>query len=401
MKLDRQYLQNKAYDFVMERLHAEGFVAYGVGGCVRDAVMGSMPNDVDVATNARPHDLPKVFGTKPWDGDTEKRYAGNGVVLYPTGVRHGTWTVRYADEDVEVTTFRRDVDTDGRNATVEYADTVEEDALRRDFTMNAMYVDQADNVLDPTGTGLADILAGKVRFVGSAEERVKEAYLRILRLFRSLARFGRGPMDVDAWNAASKWKFMLKKAVSGERIWDEVKKLLSLHSPFEAVCEMHATGVLDELFSTRSLGMFGALMAHERRQNCAPRWTRRYVTLVGNEVPYPHSNSEQSMLDDLNAALNVGTMSQAVCAHKYGDVVAYDFAVCRGARVNHKQITRGLEAVMPVSSQDLMLTGFKPGKALGDALRGLEKLWIETDMELGREDLLNHLRRDPNLKVLT
>ena len=390
MKLDRQYLQNKAYDLVMEKLHDAGFVAYGVGGCVRDAVLGFQPNDVDVATNARPHDLPKVFGTKPWDGDSDRREGADGVVLYPTGVRHGTWTLRYGDEEVEVTSFRRDVDTDGRNATVEFADPVEEYASRRDFTMNALYVDMADNVLDPTGTGLSDLMQGRVRFVGEASERVQEDYLRRLRLFRFHARFGRGPMDVDAWNAASMYRYGLKERVSGERVWDETKKLLALHDPFEACAQMKATMVSD-LFPKWDVEELGRLLVNERMRNSAPRWSRRYAALVGADIPYPCSNSERDAVAALRRAVD-GPMeqSQAVVAYEYGDVVAYDWALFRGARPNHREITRGSEAVFPVTSQDLMDLGYTPGKALGDELRSLKRRWVLSDLEWTREKLLEY-----------
>lgn len=401
MKLDRQYLQNEAYDYVMEALHNAGFVAYGVGGCVRDAVLGFTPNDVDVATNARPHDLPKVFGTKPWDGTSDdpdtgavatRRNPDTGVSLYATGVRHGTWTVRLGEWEVEVTSFRRDVATDGRNATVEFANDYREDAGRRDFTMNSLYVDVEDNVLDPTGTGLRDLMQGRVRFVGNAAERVQEDYLRILRLFRFHARFGRGPMDVDAFNAASKYRYGLKSHVSGERIWDETKKLLSVHDPFEACAVMDAARVSD-LYPAWNVGALGTLLWNERRANCAPRWSRRYAALVGNEVPFPHANSEQKSLDDLMAAVGNAYSSPATVAHLYGDITAFDWTVYRGAKVNHREITRGLEAEFPVTSQDLMDMGYKPGKALGDELRALRHVWMESDMELTRDSLLNKAQR--------
>ena len=391
MKLDRQHLQNRAYDHVMERLHDAGFTAYGVGGCVRDAVLGFTPNDVDVATNARPHDLTKVFGARPWEGDGEKRVCEGGVVLYPTGVRHGTWTVRFEGAEVEVTSFRRDVATDGRNATVEFADSYEEDAARRDFTMNALYVDIADNVLDPTGTGLRDLLQGRTRFVGNAEERVQEDYLRILRLFRFHARFGRGPMDVDAWNAASKYRFGLKAHVSGERMWDETKKLLSLHDPFEACAQMEASMVSD-LFPKWNVPALGSLLRNERMANCAPRWTRRYVALVGDVVPFPHANSEQKALDDLMKAVSNTPATPATVAYEHGDVAAFDWSVYRGVKANHREISRGTEAVFPVTAQDLMDKGYSAGKDLGNELRALKEFWMERDLEPTKEALLAKVR---------
>lgn len=385
---------NEAYDVVMDTLHEAGFVGYAVGGCVRDALLGAPLNDVDVATNARPHDLPKLFKTRPWDGDSVRRESASGVVLYPTGVRHGTWTVRVGDDEVEVTTFRKDVDTDGRNATVEFADTMEEDAMRRDFTMNALYCDRFNAVHDPTGSGVMDAISGQVRFVGDANERVQEDYLRILRLFRFHARFGRGPMDVDAWNAASQWAFMIEQKVSGERVWEETKKLLSLHDPFDAVCQMQATGVSDKLFEFFDPVQLGILMLHERRANCAPRWTRRYAMLCADKITYPCSNKERKAVEDLFEAHNKNTMSQARVAHEFGEITAFDWAVCNGAKVNHAEITRGLEAVMPVSAQDFMECGYPQGAALGRALRIAKNRWLFTDMEASKDQLMDYVDRE-------
>lgn len=389
-----EFENNKAYQVVTKRLKAEGFKAYAVGGCVRDAILRTPCSDVDVATDARPHDLTKVFGVRSWDGDSKKRIGGDGVVLYPTGVRHGTWTVRVDDDVVEVTTFRKDVETDGRNATVEFADNVLDDALRRDFTMNALYYHHNVGVVDPTGEGVEDLMAGRVRFVGHADERVKEDYLRILRLFRFHARFGRGPMDTEAWNAASKLRSGLFDRVSGERIWDEVKKLLSLHDPFEACAQMDAAMLGPDLFDKWSVTALADCLWNERVTNCAPRWTRRLVALTqGSDIRYPHANSEQKALDDLHSAFRHITATQASVAYEYGEITAFDWAILQGAKVNHKEITRGAEAVFPVTAQDLADRGFKPGKTMGDELRDLKRLWMESDMLKSRESLLNSVGR--------
>lgn len=395
MKVERKF-QNNAYDLVMQKLHSEGFTAYGVGGCVRDTILGYTPNDIDVATNARPHDLTKVFGAKSWDGDGGRREGADGVVLYPTGVRHGTWTIRLLHDEVEVTSFRRDVETDGRNATVEFADTYEEDATRRDFTMNALYIDQDDNVLDPTGTGIADLLAGHVRFVGNAEDRVKEDYLRILRLFRFHARFGRGPLNAEAAQAASKWASMIQEKVSGERIWSEIRKLLSLNTPFESCEEMRVTLVAEKLFGSFDLGTLSTLMANEHTQDCTPSWSRRYAALVGGEIPLPCSNAERAEVAALCKALDAPRdTSQAVTAYRYGYVTAFDWALIRGLSPDHAELMRGAEAVFPVSSQDLMDQGYTPGKALGDELRALKDTWETSNFKALRETLLDTCLRKP------
>lgn len=411
---------NKAYDHVMERLRKEGFVAYAVGGCVRDAVLGFEPNDVDVATNARPHDLPKIFGTQPWDGDNAIRTTDDGVALYPTGVAHGTWTIRFKGDTVEVTTFRKDVDTDGRRATVEFADTPAVDAQRRDFTMNALYYNDLVGLVDPTGEGLSDLLAGRVRFVGDADERIKEDYLRIMRLFRFHARFGRGAMDRQAWEAAAKYRKGLSEGfstlmtglpmsptysermgkpdavtapVSKERIWDELKKTLSVHSPTEAVWEMAATGVLKEVMGTNHVTeTFARVLRNERMYNLKSDWTRRYTSLaLDGHVPFPASNDEKKSTAKMADALNDWNdkpRGLAALSHEFGPDAATFVALAKDMPYNGSEVDRGAFKQMPLSASDLMAAGVEPGPAMGKLLAIAKRFWYDTDLRATKENLM-------------
>ena len=391
----RDMLNNDAFDYVTKRLELEGFEAFAVGGCVRDAVRGVPFNDVDIATNARPHDLTKAMGVgQQWDGDGKPREGFHGVKLYPTGVAHGTWTVRVGEYNVEVTTFRKDVATDGRRATVEFADTIAVDAQRRDFTMNALYMNRRGAVYDPTGTGVVDLQQGVVRFVGDADARVKEDYLRILRLFRFHARFGRGPMDRDAWEAAKRGAAKMMENVSGERVWDELKKLLSLHNPMDALLEMAATGVLYEVFGRRKVSeTFFHVMAGERNTNTKPDSMARYVALRGDgSIPYPASNAEKKVTEAMWASMQDPDVSNtAACAHKYGA----DAAVFRGfffnSTVKLSEVQRGVVAKMPLTAADLMEIG-REGKMLGQALEIAKACWYATDLRASKETLLSVAR---------
>lgn len=381
--------KNDAYDHVMQRLHDEGFVAYAVGGCARDALLGQSPNDVDVATNARPHDLPKVFGTDPWDGNGEVRTSSNGVALYPTGVAHGTWTVRVGNDVVEVTTFRKDVDTDGRRATVVFADTVEEDALRRDFTMNALYLDKDFVVHDPTRTGLYDLYQGYVRFVGDADERVMEDYLRIMRLFRFHARFGRGAMNREAWEAAKRHREGLSEHVSKERIWSELKKILGLHSPAEAVWEMAATGVLEAVLGTGYVPeSFARVLRNERQYNLAPNWVRRYVALVPDGgVSFPASNEEKKRCAAAAYALDAWTdkpRGQAALSHEFGPEAATFVALVKDMPYNQSDVERGAVKKMPLTARDLI----EAGPVMGQLLGIVKTFWYSTDLRTTKDHLL-------------
>lgn len=384
---------NRAYDYVMAHLHGEGFVAYAVGGCVRDALLGHSPNDVDVATNARPHDLPKIFQTKPWDGDSDTRENADGVALYPTGVSHGTWTVRVGDDHVEVTTFRKDVATDGRRATVAFADTLEEDAQRRDFTMNALYLDKDHNVIDPTGTGQYDLFQGQVKFIGNANERIKEDYLRIMRLFRFHARFGRGSMNREAWESAKRHCGGISQHVSGERIWAELKKILSMHAPSEALWEMAATGVLSEVLGVQKVPLeFSRVLENERLHKLCPRWSTRYVALtLRSDIPFPASNAEKKAVESALEACESGGPILSALAHTYGAEAATTACLYNGWPYVASEINRGAMAELPLKAADLMEAGVKPGPRLGEMLDYALSYWYGTDLRATRETLLKHV----------
>ena len=214
MKVSGEWLDDPAAQAVFLMLMRAGFEAYAVGGCVRNALLGVPVADVDFATNARP-DLVVALAEQA------------DLHAVPTGIEHGTITVVSGGTGFEVTTYRRDVATDGRRAVVTFADTLNDDAHRRDFTMNALYAGADGAVIDPLG-GLADIKAGRVRFIDDAQQRIREDYLRILRFFRFHAWYGDpdGGIDPDALAACAELADGID-GLSNERIWAEMRKLLA------------------------------------------------------------------------------------------------------------------------------------------------------------------------------
>ncbi len=201
-----------------------------VGGCVRDAIAGRPVADIDLATPDPPEHAAVAL-----------RRAGLRVI--PTGIAHGTLTVLSGPGRFEVTTLRRDVATDGRHATVAWTDDWREDAARRDFTVNAMSLSREGRVFDPFG-GRTDLAAGRVRFVGDAQVRIAEDALRILRFFRFQARYGRGEPDPEAAAAIASAADRISR-LSGERIWSELQRILTLADPIDATTLMQRLGVLD------------------------------------------------------------------------------------------------------------------------------------------------------------
>ena len=200
-----------------------------VGGCVRDALAGRRVADVDLATPDPPERV-------------ARRLEAAGLRAVPTGLEHGTLTAVSGGHGFEVTTLRRDVETDGRHATVAWTADWREDAARRDFTMNAMSM-LPDGVVHDYFGGLDDLRAGRVRFVGEAAARIAEDTLRVLRFFRFHARYGRGAPDPAALAALRDGAVGLGR-LSPERVWSELKRILATPDPAEAVALMAELGVL-------------------------------------------------------------------------------------------------------------------------------------------------------------
>jgi poly(A) polymerase len=201
-----------------------------VGGCVRDAILGQRVGDIDLATQLRPDQVIAAC---------EKA----GIRTIPTGLAHGTITAIVDGKPFEVTTLRKDIATDGRHALVAFTDNWYADAMRRDFTMNALYLDADGTVFDPTGEGVADAKAGKVVFVGDPDQRILEDHLRILRYFRFTARFAKGPLEGPTLAACARHTKAISE-LSVERVWSELKKILGAADPRHAIKAMASSGVL-------------------------------------------------------------------------------------------------------------------------------------------------------------
>jgi len=229
---DQAWLHDRATRAVVDALEAAGgpgCVRF-VGGCVRNALMGQAVDDIDMATRLLPEASVAAL-----------RAAGLKVV--PTGLAHGTVTAVSGRKPYEITTLRRDVETDGRKAVVAFTDDWSEDAARRDFRLNALYADASGRVFDPTGQGVEDVRHGRIVFVGDPGTRIEEDYLRILRFFRFYAWYGRGAPDAEGLAACAEHAPGMSR-LSAERVSKELLKLLAAPRPVAAVEAMAASGVL-------------------------------------------------------------------------------------------------------------------------------------------------------------
>lgn len=375
------WLSNPATQRVMKMLTDAGHQAYFVGGCVRNTLMGIAVGDIDIATSA----LPQLVMTL---------CASEGLQAIPTGMDHGTVTVISAGLAHEITTFRRDVQTDGRHAVVAFSDNITEDARRRDFTMNALYASSDGIIHDPLN-GIDDLIARRVRFVGHAETRIKEDYLRILRFFRFTAWYGKPGQGVDPDAlAAISVNLPGLDTLSRERVGAEIKKLLSAKNPAPAVGIMALTGVLARVLPGAEQKYLAPLVEIDGDDPVDP--LRRLAILGGQNVArnLRFSRAESKWLDLLVGAIGT-TDPVAVLAYRYGARAAMDIELLRAAvfervlRADFRaEADRGANAVFPVGAVDLMPD--LQGVALGQRLRQLEQRWTRSDFTLTKPQLLPH-----------
>jgi poly(A) polymerase len=379
MKVTGTWLQDAGVQAVLRALTVAGHQALVVGGCVRNAVLGQPVADVDIATDALPENVTDIAQNA-------------GFRALPTGVAHGTLTVLAHGVAVEVTTFRRDVATDGRRAVVAFADDIATDAARRDFTMNALYAQADGTVVDPLG-GLPDLLARRVRFVGDADLRIREDYLRILRFFRFHALYADpdGGLDADGL-AACAANIAGLETLSRERVGAEMRKLLAARDPGPAVAAMAQAGVLMAVLPGTDARSLPVLLHVEG--DLPPRWQRRLAALGGADPTdaLRLSREESADFGHIRAAL-ASDHTLAALGFLHGETLATDACLLRAALTDsmppaHWQaaVARGAAAQFPITAADLMPA--LQGPALGLRLKALQARWLQSDLTLTRADLL-------------
>lgn len=379
MKLRAKWLRDPNVVTVMNALTAQGNQALFVGGCVRNGLLNVPCTDIDISTDAWPTDtiaLAKAAGLKP----------------VPTGIDHGTITIVVNDEPFEVTSFRKDVETDGRRAVVAFSDDIMDDARRRDFTMNAIYARADGTIVDPLN-GLPDLQARHVRFIENAHQRIAEDYLRILRFFRFTAQYGDPALGIDAEGlAACAAGLDGLDTLAKERIGVEMRKILSVENPAPALAAMEQSGVLGRILVGASAKYIPILTHIEGGDGI--NWMTRLVVLggEGHVDALRLTKVEGAKLRSIQKVMETG-MRPSAAAFEYGGDVARSSALALAALCEavpstelEDAIARGTAAQFPITAQDL--PNLK-GRELGDALRELRARWIASEFELSKEELLS------------
>ncbi|MBW6505336.1 MAG: CCA tRNA nucleotidyltransferase [Rhodobacteraceae bacterium] len=380
MQASGVWLREPGLQAVLAMLEGGGHRALIVGGAVRNALLGQAVADIDIATDARPQRVQELC-------------EATGLRAVPTGIDHGTITVVVAGVGHEVTTFRRDVETFGRHAVVAYADTIDEDAARRDFTMNALYADAGGTVVDPLGEGLADLAARRVRFVGAPQDRIHEDYLRILRFFRFTAWYGApeaGP-DADALAACAEHAQGIE-SLSRERVGAEMRKLLSAPDPAPVLAAMQAAGVLAHVLPGADARALAVLVHLEAGR--PPDWRRRLAVLGGEGVAESLrlARADARVLASLREAVS-GPAPVSELGYRFGADVGASAVLARAALLGmalpanwQADVAKGAVAKFPLCAADL--APHYAGPALGARMKELEARWVASAFTLGRDALL-------------
>ncbi len=381
---DQPWLNATATRAVMAALEAAGGpgCARFVGGCVRNALIGQPVADIDIATTLKPE-------------ETERAIRSAGLKAVPTGVAHGTVTAVAERRPFEITTLRRDVSTDGRNATVAFTDDWAEDAARRDFRLNALYADAGGQVFDPTGEGVADALAGRIVFVGDPETRIREDFLRVLRFFRFHAWYGRGEPDAAAIAACRDLAPGMTR-LSAERVSSELMKLLSAEDPGAAMAAMAEAGVLAQVLPEATLTpLFEAAVA----QGADPV-IRLMMLLPADEsvireaaarLRFPNATRDRLVYAALALpAVSLSMTDRQARAALYGhgarafsDAVRRRWAEAPARVVDARRLLALAEGwsrpPLPVGGRELANLGVEPGPETGRLLKAFEEAWIADD----------------------
>lgn len=358
-------------------LDTDSGAARYVGGAVRDGLLGLPVNDLDIATVHEPNIV-------------VDRLKAAGIKAVPTGIDHGTITAILPDGPVEITTLRRDVSTDGRRATIAYTDNWQEDAARRDFTINALYADPATGTVSDYFGGLADLSARRLRFIGDADARIAEDHLRILRYFRFLARYGDDEVDSCAYAACVAAANSLM-ALSRERIADELLKLLMVASPIKALRLMIDGGILQPVLpeiGKEGIERLGKLMAQEQQAGIAPSALRRLGALlpcdpvVADQVGarLKLSNKARKRLSAMMEAHQPGESPRAL-AYRVGVESAVDMLLLddSAAVAGIAMLTDWTPPRLPIGGGALIARGLPPGPDVARALQAVQAQWVAED----------------------
>ena len=373
-----------------------------VGGCVRKAICGENIDDIDLATSLEPNEV-------------KKRLNKEDIKVIDTGISHGTVTAILNNKKFEITTLRKDVSTDGRHANVEFTSNWEEDALRRDFTINAIYADIEGRIFDPLN-GISDLQNGVIKFIGSPKERIQEDYLRILRYFRFFIQYSKLDYDQDVIRSIKQYINGLNK-ISNERIFDELKKILVLKNAYS----LFDNNTSKEIF----LSIFPQFKYYERLKiinNLNQKLRNEYdnhlvlaLLIVDQSNNYEYfchkyktSNSTKNRFKNISINFEnfknekfylEDNIKKLIYLSNKKDVIdLLLFSISTNNKAKTLNIKKLIDYVstckipkFPISGDYLKKQGYETGRELGEKLKSLEEKWIENNFVMEKKAIKKSL----------
>lgn len=375
---------------IIDAIEEFGGEARLVGGCVRDSILQRDVHDIDLATNLLPNQTIKALKLR-------------NIKTIPTGLKHGTITAVLNQRSFEITTLRHDVKCDGRHAKVEFTNNWQADASRRDFTFNALYADKHGHIYDYFG-GIEDLKAQRLNFIGNAEDRMKEDYLRILRAFRFHAKICVGDLSDEILSVCKKHSHMIQN-LSGERIRDEILKLLECNDPFPTLKSMQESDVLQKiipkevkceilssplLLGTDALVKLALLLRTTKKNDrlslgeyiskflrLSNKQKKKLLFLLSNDIKTELSEKEQKKYISLFGRELYCDLVK-ICGVESGENVDKYISFANTFNIPK----------FPLSGNDLINIGHQPGKSLGRNLELLRQHWEDSSYTLTKEELV-------------
>ena len=367
-----------------------------VGGCVRKAICGENIDDIDLATSLEPNEV-------------KKRLSRENIKVLDTGISHGTVTAILNNKKFEITTLRKDISTDGRHANVEYTLNWENDALRRDFTINAIYADIEGRIFDPLN-GISDLQNNKIKFIGSSEERIQEDYLRILRYFRFFTQYSESNHDQEVIRAIKKNINGLNK-ISNERIYEELKKILELKNLYNLFSDNSSKEIILSIFPQfkyyERLKIINRL--NQKMRNRYDLYLILALIIVDDSNDFEYFCHKYKVSNNIKSRLKNISQNYENCKSKkfYSEknikkliyLTNKDyvrdlllFSICINNKIKIFDIEKLINYAstckipqFPISGNYLKKYGYESGLTLGKKLKSLEEKWIENNFVMDKK----------------
>ena len=351
---------------------------YFVGGAVRDVLMARSVHDIDLTTPLTP-------------AQVQDYLKNTDIHIHPTGIEHGTLTLVLSDKKtVEITSFRCDVETNGRRAKVAFGKDIRQDAFRRDFTINALYMDANGQILDFVG-GLKDLKKRRLRFIGEPEKRIKEDALRILRYFRFYAQLDIKKADLSAIKACRQGRSLLD-VLSKERIRDEVFKLLATKNPQKALHFMARTGVLRKIVGQYDLSKLKFLLKKEKQAGFQTDSLFRLWILCGGNLPdWPLTKNQKKQISLWNAGINMTFKNKrdyCEILYKLGKEAFLNLILLKKEKMSFTafQFYNSLEVpILPFNAKDVAKIFHVEGNKIGEKMKFCEDIWLKIGCPIKKE----------------